>query len=169
MSITIKHIEGNLAEGQTKEQTFGDRVDTITFGRERDCQVVYAPEYTVVGKRHCQLVRQVTGDYRVNLLGQRYVEINGVPADNNTVVPDGAVVRLGDPKNGPSFKVEIDKRRPICPTPRPQPKVKSWRELMTETRRLGAIAASLLVLLLAGSIAYFMLRTTNARGPDRYR
>ena len=61
MSITIKHIEGNLAEGQPKEQTFGDSVDTITFGRERDCQVVYAPEYTVVGKRHCQLVRQVTG------------------------------------------------------------------------------------------------------------
>ena len=119
MSITIKHIEGNLAEGQPKEQTFGDSVDTITFGRERDCQVVYAPEYTVVGKRHCQLVRQVTGDYRVNLLGQRYVEINGVPADNNTVVPDGAVVRLGDPKDGPSFKVEIAKQAADLPDTRP--------------------------------------------------
>jgi hypothetical protein len=161
MSITIRHIEGSLAEGQPKEQTFGDSVDTITFGRERDCQVVYAPEYTVVGKRHCQLVRQVTGDYRVNLLGQRYVEINGVPADNNTVVPDGAVVRLGDPKDGPSFKVEIAKQAADLPDTRPQPKVKSWRDSMTETRRLGAIAASLLVLLLAGSITYFMLRTTN--------
>src|SRR6185437_12020271 len=161
MSITIRHIEGSLAEGQPKEQTFGDSVDTITFGRERDCQVVYAPEYTVVGKRHCQLVRQVTGDYRVNLLGERYVEINGVPADNNTVVPNGAVIRLGDPKDGPSFKVEIAKQAAELPDTRPQPKVKSWRDSMTETRRLGAIAASLLVLLLAGSITYFMLRTTN--------
>jgi hypothetical protein len=161
MSITIKYLEGNLAEGQPKEQTFGDSVDTITFGRERDCQVVYAPEYTVVGKRHCQLVRQVTGDYRVNLLGQRYVEINGVPADNNTVVPDGAVVRLGDPKEGPSFKVEIAKQAADLPDTAPQAKVKSWRESMTETRRLGTIVASVLALVVGGSITYFMLRTTN--------
>jgi V8-like Glu-specific endopeptidase len=161
MSITIKHLTGNLAEGQPKEQTFGDSVDTITFGRERDCQIVYAPEYTVVGKRHCQLLRQVTGDYRVNLLGQRYVEINGVPADNSSVVPNGATVRLGDPKDGPSFKVEIAKQAADLPDTRPQPKVKSWRESMTETRRLGTVAASVLALVIAGSITYFMLRTTS--------
>jgi len=161
MSITIKHLDGNLAEGQPKAQTFGDSVDTITFGRERDCQVVYAPEYTVVGKRHCQLVRQVTGDYRVNLLGERYVEVNGVPADNNTVVPNGAVIRLGDPKDGPSFKVEIEKQAADLPDTRPQPKVKSWRDSMTETRRLGAVAAGVLALLLAGSIGYFLTRTMS--------
>lgn len=161
MSITIKHLTGNLADDQKKEQTFGDSVDTITFGRERDCQVVYAPEYTVVGKRHFQLLRQVTGDYRVNLLGQRYVEINGVPAENNAVVPNGAVVRLGDPKDGPSFKVEIAKQVADLPDTRPQPKVKSWRESMTETRRLGTVAASVLALVIAGSITYFMLRTTS--------
>jgi len=161
MSITIKHLTGNLAEGQPEEQTFGDSVDTITFGRERDCQVVYAPEYTVVGKRHCQLLRQVTGDYRVNLLGQRYVEINGVPAENNAVVPNGAVVRLGDPKDGPSFKVEIAKQVADLPDTRPQPKVKSWRESMTDTRRLGTVVASVLGLVIAGSITYFMLRTTS--------
>ena len=161
MSITIKHLDGNLAEGQPKEQTFGDSVDTITFGRERDCQIVYAPEYTVVGKRHCQLLRQVTGDYRVNLLGQRYVEINGVPADNSSVVPNWATVRLGDPKDGPSFKVEIAKQVADLPDTRPQPKVKSWRESMTDTRRLGTVVASVLGLVIAGSIAYFMLRTTS--------
>lgn len=161
MSITIKHLEGKLADDQKKEQTFGDSVDTITFGRERDCQVVYVPEYTVVGKRHCQLMRQVTGDYRVNLLGERYVEINGVPADNNSAVPNGAVLRLGDPKDGPSFKVEIAKQVADLPDTRPQPKVKSWRDSLTETRRLGAVAAGLFVLLLAGSITYFMLTTTS--------
>ena len=161
MSITIKHRDGNLAEGQPKEQTFGDSVDTITFGRERDCQVVYAPEYTVVGKRHFQLLRQVTGDYRVNLLGQRYVEINGVPADNNTVVPNGATFRLGDKKDGPSFQVEVDKAAAELPATAPQTKVKSWYEMVTETRRLGAVVASVLALVVAGSITYFMLRTTS--------
>ena len=115
----------------------------------------------MVGKRHCQLVRQVTGDYRVNLLGERYVEVNGVPADNNTVVPNGAVIRLGDPKDGPSFKVEIEKQAADLPDTRPQPKVKSWRDSMTETRRLGAVAAGVLALLLAGSIGYFMTRTMS--------
>ncbi len=161
MSITIKHLEGKLAEGQEKEQTFGDSVETITFGRERDCQIVYAPEYTVVGKRHCQLVRQVTGDYRVNLLGERYVEVNGVPADNNTTVPDGSVIKLGDPKEGPSFKVEIAKLTADLPDTAPQPKVKSWRDTMTETRRLGAVGLGVLAVLLAGSVGYFMTRTTG--------
>src|SRR5262245_36198432 len=151
MSITIKHREGNLAEGQSKEQTFGDSVDTITFGRERDCQVVYAPEYTVVGKRHFQLQRQVTGDYRVNLLGQRYVEINGVPADNNAPVPNRAVFRLGDKKNGPSFEVRIDKAAAELPPTAPQTPVKTWRDMLMKTRRLGAIAASLLAVVVLGT------------------
>ncbi len=162
MSITIKHLDGNLAEGQPKEQTFGDSVDTITFGRERDCQIVYAPEYTVVGKRHCQLVRQVTGDYRVNLLGQRYVEVNGVPADNNTVVPNGAVLRLGDPKDGPSFKVEIAKQvgRSAGHAPAAQGQIVAG----IDDRDAGGSVPSRPACwcsLIAGSITYFMLRTTS--------
>jgi Trypsin-like peptidase domain len=161
MSITISHLEGPLADTNQKEQHFGDSTDTITFGREQDCQVIYPPEYIVVGKRHCQLLRQVTGDYRVNLLGQRYVEVNGVPADNSTTVPNGAVLKLGNPKDGPSFKVEIAKVAAELPDTRPQPKVKTWREMLAETRRSGAIGLSVLALLLAGSIGYFMTRTTT--------
>jgi S1-C subfamily serine protease len=155
MSITIKHIDGNLAEGQPKEQTFPDSIDAITFGREHDCQIVYAPEYTVVGKKHFQLLRQVTGDYCVNLLGQRYVEINGVPADNNAAVPNGAVFRLGDKKSGPSFKVEIDKAAAELPPTAPQTPVKTWRDLLMETRRLGAVAASMLAVVVLGTSYYF--------------
>ena len=162
MSITIKHLDGNLAEGQPKEQTFGDFVDTITFGRERDCQVVYAPEYTVVGKRHCQLVRQVTGDYRVNLLGQRYVEVNGVPADNNRPWSQrgGRQARRPERTDRPS-RSRSRSRSPICRTRARSPRSNRGASSMTDTRRLGTVVASVLGLVIAGSIAYFMLRTTS--------
>jgi hypothetical protein len=154
MSITIKHVDGPL-QGETNE--FGDGVGTILIGRQADCQIVYPAEYTVIGKTHCQLERQVSGDYCVRLLGDHYVEIDGSPADNLARVPNGSMLRLGERKIGPSFKAEIDKGKAELPDTGQQTKVKSWREQMAETKVLLAI----LVLILAGSIGYFMLRTTS--------
>jgi len=104
MSITIKHLDGPL-KGQ--EQSFDDSVKTIMFGRDREeAQIVYPPEYNVVGGRHFELRRTRAGDYSVELFGKRYVEIDGNPADNGMPVKSGSVFRLGR-KDGPSFKVEI--------------------------------------------------------------
>jgi len=104
MSITIKHHDGPL---KGEQQHFDDSVTTIMFGRDREeAQIVYPPEYDVVGRRHFELRRTKAGDYSVELFGKRYVEIDGNPADNGTPVKSGSTFRLGR-KDGPSFKVEI--------------------------------------------------------------
>lgn len=106
MPITIKHLDGPLA-GQ--EQKFDDSYKSIVFGRDPEaCQVVYPPDYDVVGKQHFELKYSKAGDYAVGLFGKRYVEIDGLPADVDTPVASGGVLRLGR-KDGPSFKVEIAK------------------------------------------------------------
>ena len=78
-------------------------------------------EYTVVGKTHCQLERQVSGDYRVNLLGEHYVEINGVPADNSAWFPTAA--RFGSATRRPdrrSRSRSTKGKAPSCRTRGPQ-------------------------------------------------
>jgi hypothetical protein len=155
MSITLTHLDGPLA-GQT--QNFDDKAKTIRFGREADCQVKYPPEYTIVGKQHVQLERQSSGDYRVNREGERYVSVDGVPADNQTVVRTGSVLRLGSEKSGPSFKVEIEKAKAALPDTQKQDTVKTWREMLADTRRLGAAGLGTLAALLTASVVYFLVQ-----------
>jgi hypothetical protein len=102
MSITIKHVEGPLAG---KVQEFDDSYDTITFGREGDCQVVYPAEETAVAKMHLQLERTPSGDYSLKLLGGRSAEIDGKPASDGARIDSGSVVRLGS--GGPTFEVQL--------------------------------------------------------------
>ena len=160
MSITIKHLDGPL-KGQP-DQTFDDSYTSVVFGRDPEaCQVVYPPDYNVVGKQHFELQRNKAGDYSVGLFGPRYVEIDGVPADNGATVPNGSVLRLGDPKKGPSFKTEIAKTKAVLLDTIEQPKVKTWRQMLADTRRIGAVCIVTLALLLAGSVIYLLLRTAS--------
>ncbi len=104
MTITIRHLDGPLA-GQ--EQSFDDSYASIVFGRDPEaCQVVYPPDYTVVGRRHFELRRGRAGDYTIGLFGKRYVEIDGVPAEEGMPVRSGSIFRLGRP-DGPSFKIQF--------------------------------------------------------------
>jgi hypothetical protein len=105
MSITIKHLHGPLKG----DQPFDDKYPSVVFGRDPEaCQVVYPPEYDVVGKKHFELKRGKAGDYTVGLFGKRYVEIDGKQADEDAPVVSGNVLRLGR-KDGPAFSVEIAK------------------------------------------------------------
>jgi S1-C subfamily serine protease len=107
MSITIKHIDGPL-KGQP-DQHFDDRVETILFGRDREAaQVVYPPEFTIIGRKHFELRRMESGDYRVGLFGKGYVAVDGVPAENDMLAKSGSEFRLGN-KDGPSFKIDIER------------------------------------------------------------
>jgi hypothetical protein len=108
MSITIKHLDGPL-KGQP-DQTFDDKYPNVVFGRDPEkCQVVYPPNYNVVGKEHFELRRGKAGDYTVGLFGPRYVGIDGRQADDGDPVVSGNVFRLGRKEDGPSFGVEIAK------------------------------------------------------------
>jgi hypothetical protein len=103
--IVIKHIDGPLA-GQ--QQYFPDGVKTITVGRPpNSTDVSYPKDYTEVGRAHFSLRRTEQGDYKVELT-DLYVEIDGVEADEDELVPSGSTVRLyGD--EGPSFTVTSEK------------------------------------------------------------
>jgi pSer/pThr/pTyr-binding forkhead associated (FHA) protein len=97
MAITIKHREGPLA-GQVQE--FDDAVELISFGRSPECQVVYPPELTEVGRKHLELRRVGSGDYVVELSGRHYVEIDGTQAESGSRLTSASVVRLE--RNGPT-------------------------------------------------------------------
>lgn len=149
MTITIIHTDGPL-KGQ--KQLFDDGVHAILFGRDREtAQVVYPPEYDVVGRRHFELRRTRAGDYTVELFGTRYVEMNGKPVDNGTPVKSGSAFRLGR-KDGPTFEVEIG-----APSVQGLPVTGDQRKMTTSTSRLGrnvAIGGGALALVVAGVIGY---------------
>ncbi|MEZ5829189.1 MAG: serine protease [Hyphomicrobiales bacterium] len=158
MTITITHLEGPLKD---EVQTFGDDVDAVVFGRDREvAQVVYPPEYDIVGRRHFELRRTKAGDYTVELFGTRYVNINGKPADN-APVKSGSIFRLGG-KSGPSFKVEIG-----APAAADLP-VTGKQEVMPtideRIRRYVAYAGSAVAIALVGVIGYVVfLHSTFAQ------
>ncbi|MEJ0051161.1 MAG: trypsin-like peptidase domain-containing protein [Methylovirgula sp.] len=102
--LTIKHVDGPLA-GQ--EQTISDDQAQVNVGRDPDrCQIVYPPDSTIVGRVHCGLLRQPSGDWAVDLYGDHYVEIDGVAAEPRQTIRSGAKIRLGR-HNGPSFIANI--------------------------------------------------------------
>lgn len=150
MTITITHLDGPL-KGET--QTYDDSVDAVVFGRDREtAQVVYPPEYDVVGRRHFELRRTKAGDYSVELFGTRYVEIDGKPADNGTPVKSGSHFRLGR-KLGPAFTVEIG-----APSVEGLPVTADQSRMTTSSQRLGrkvAAGGGLLAVLLIGLFGYF--------------
>jgi hypothetical protein len=82
--------------------------ETIVFGRETTSDVVFGPEHRAVGRKHCQLLRQPTGDYRIEIFGERAVEVNNAPARTGETVPDGAKLRFGG-KEGPTVTAKIAK------------------------------------------------------------
>ena len=158
MTITITHLEGPL---KGREETFDDSVDTVLFGRDGEmAQVIYPPEYDIVGRRHFELRRTKAGDYTVELYGHRYVEIDGAPADNGTPVKSGSAFRLGR-RDGPAFKVEIG-----APSAVALPVTGDQSKMETSSQRLGrkvAVGGGALAIIVAGVFAYFVyLHTTLA-------
>ena len=154
MAITIKHLDGPLA-GQ--EQRFGDDVQEIVFGRSREeAQVLYPPEYDVVGRKHFQLRCTKAGDYSAELFGQRYVAIDGIPADNGTPAKSGSVFRLGR-ADGPSFKVAVEAPAAAGIVTGKQSKMQTSAERDRQLRRRVIYAFAVLgvlVLGIGGYVAY---------------
>jgi hypothetical protein len=95
----VKHVSGPMAGTDTQ---IDPRTQRITFGRSLDCEIVYPPEFTEVGRKHFALERKPNGRWVVDLFGD-FVAINGVPADPGTIVPPDALIELGR-RGGTSFK-----------------------------------------------------------------
>ncbi|SDR23613.1 Trypsin-like peptidase domain-containing protein [Rhizobiales bacterium GAS191] len=136
--ITIKHISGPLT-GQ--EQSFGDEQERIVIGRDPElCQVVFPPEFTVVGREHMALLRKLSGDYALDLFGDHYTEVNGNAGEPEEAIPNGAKFVLGR-HGGPSFVVAVDRSSTSKSLPRTQPQARSvpLRAAATRARRYAVI------------------------------
>jgi Trypsin-like peptidase domain len=105
--LTIKHLSGPLAGTVTKVDPALDRV---MFGRRVGCEVSYPPEETIVAREHFALERKPPGPeghWTIDLFGEPYVAVNGIPAEPGQKVPPGAKFELGK-RGGPSFEVIVE-------------------------------------------------------------
>jgi hypothetical protein len=111
MAITIQFQGGKLAG---KVISFDDHVETIKIGRNPgQCQVVFPPDETHVGREHFALQR-VLGRYRVILNGEDRVFINGKEAYHEQELPDSADIRLGP--QGPQIVATTSDASGLPPT-----------------------------------------------------
>ena len=148
------------AEGAVKGGPIGFEAgkDTIIFGRETTSDVVFGPEHRAVGRKHCQLLRQPTGDYKIEIFGERAVEIDGAPARTGETVPNGAKIRLGGAQ-GPTVGVKVAKgAAPVADLEQTliQPKFETTGQSLKRMRRIQAAVAAGLVVVAAGVAAYFV-------------
>jgi Trypsin-like peptidase domain len=161
--ITIKHLSGPLT-GQ--EQVFGDDRERIVVGRDSDlCQVVYPPEFTVVGREHVALLRKLSGDYALDIFGDHYTEVNGNAGDPEESIPNGAKFVLGR-HGGPSFVVTIDRSHMSKALPLTQPQARHVppRDTAARARRYAftGLAAALLAVVGLGLAIRIELRHQRA-------
>jgi len=142
--LIIRHSTGPLA-GQ--EQRIDPTLDRVAFGRKLDCQVVYPPEETIVAREHFALVRKPpgpAGHWTIELFGEPFVAVNGVPADPGQIVPADATFELGK-RGGPSFKltVQADAATDNLPLTTPQEPQERPRILAVKAGRTARFARRL--------------------------
>jgi hypothetical protein len=158
--VNIWKGPGPAPEGGAKGAPVGFEAgkEAIVFGRETTSDVVFGPEHRAVGRKHCQFLRQPTGDYRIEIFGERAVEINDAPARTGETVPTGARLRFGG-KEGPTVVAAIASAAPAAADLEQtliQPKFETTGQSLKRMRRIqGAVAAGLLVVA-AGVAAYFV-------------
>ena len=85
--MLIRHLSGPL---KGREQVVSDEQQRITFGRSKDCDVVFPEELTLVGRRHFALVRKASGHWSIDLFGDHYVEVDGIEAQPGQPLPEDA-------------------------------------------------------------------------------
>lgn len=155
--LVIKHLSGPLA-GQ--EIRVDPTLDRVVFGRNLDCQVVYPPEDVIISREHFAFTRKPpgpAGHWSVDLFGEPYVAINGVPAEQGEAVKDGQTFELGK-KSGPSFRVHLEadassdnKQRTARQQRRP-----NVFAVSSLARRIAILGATLTVLVGAAGTYYYL-------------
>jgi hypothetical protein len=160
--LTIKHIDGPLAG---HEHTISDDEGQIVIGRDpARCQIVYPPDCTAVGRVHCGLVRQPSGDWSVDLYGDHYVDLDGEPAEPRQPLRNGAKVRLGR-RDGPSFVATIaraDDAADLGVTGAQQKQV-SVRRIIRRDVQIAIAVVALAVVAAAGTLIYSQVQSARIR------
>jgi len=101
MAIKITNKMGPMLQ---QEHRFENH-QSIAIGRDPDqCQVLYPPEFTSVGRKHLVL-EEDAGRYEIRVNTKNPVFLNGQLAEDDVELPDRAEIALGR-KDGPTFIVE---------------------------------------------------------------
>jgi hypothetical protein len=159
--------------------------ETIVFGRDgSECDVVFSNDYRTVGvgRKHCALIRQPTGDYKLEIFGERNVEINGAPAMTGEPIGrgserqsgrfkglwrgstggpaegTGAKMRLGGPQ-GPTLSIRVIQSE-LAADPNATVRTGGFlsaSQRMQRMRRIQAGVLAGLVVVVAAIGAYFVL------------
>lgn len=164
--LTIRHLTGPLAG---TDQRIDAGKDRVVFGRSLDCDVVFPPDLTIIGRRHFALVRKPSGHWTFDLFGE-FVAVNGVAADPGAAVPPGAKIELGQ-RGGPSFEVRIEAGAPTdnLPLTARQEQDEGPRKLAacasstaTMARRAALVGVALAVLAAGGSYLVYLFSASTA-------
>jgi hypothetical protein len=100
--MLIRHLSDRL---KGREQVISDEQERVTFGRDKSCDVIFPEELTLVGRRHFALIRKASGYWAIDLLGDHYVEIDGIEAQPGQPLPKDAELTLGRRRTGPRLQV----------------------------------------------------------------
>jgi hypothetical protein len=156
MMLVIKHLTGPLKD---KEEKIDPKLDRVVFGRNLDCQVVYPPEFTIVSREHFALVRKPPGPlghWSIDLFGEPFVAVNGVPAEQGQKVAENTTFELGK-RGGPSFKVHLEADAPVDNKLRTaqQAARPSLFVLNRSTRRTAVLGVALAVFAVAAATYFY--------------
>ncbi len=113
MPINIQIQRSAIAE---KNVLFGDDIDIINIGRDpTQCQVVFLPDETLVGRQHCVLI-SVAGRYRLETNGNNLVLVNGQPVVGNLDLSPDLDTELQLGNGGPIVRVHPTLNADLPPT-----------------------------------------------------
>ena len=167
--LTIWHASGALAGTKVAIDPSKERV---VVGRQMDCDIHYPPEEAIVARRHFALVRKPSGSWTIELFGDPFVALNGLPADNGVAVHEGDKIELGR-AGGPSFTISIkdDTRADNYVRTSPQETAPTPRVIAIRADTLARVARAVglvgvVVALVGGGFAaynYVSARNTTAR------
>ena len=163
--ITVEPVEDKKSKpGETivAPKSFPAGIEQVTFGRDPASDLVFPPaSQRIVSRKHGRIYRQGSGDYAIEPFGDRYIEVDGYPADRGQPLKDGALVRIGD-KDGPVFRVRLesaagDDTGPVTIQRKGQEST-GKKLAMTRRYQLAGLAA---ILVIAGIVGWMFTRGSS--------
>lgn len=168
MTLQIR-FQGGSRAGQSLE--FGDEVERITIGRDADqCDVVFPPDETLVGRQHCALQLEL-GRYRLVLNEDNVVWLNGEIASDDDELTEECDLQLGE--NGPVLVIRTAHNQRLPSTnnfEEESPGTTTVVQDSTAKSRRAAALSLLAIVLIAGVVGLtYLVWKQNQKSADVQR
>ncbi|MGB0920650.1 MAG: trypsin-like peptidase domain-containing protein [Alphaproteobacteria bacterium] len=160
MSIEIMIPQGGAEQSFYK---FEDTKRRITVGREGGtADVVFNADQTKVSRQHFALDRKFDGVYEIDLRDERYVAVDGVPAQEGQALTGRHEITLGA-ADGPMLTINIVQQDTVTQTA-PQKAMPDTRKTARRAQRLVLMAFAL-ILTVGGAVGYYVYDQAQAFSP----